>query len=96
MVHGAIRFSEKKVVTLWVPNSTRRSGVKQWMVFKEVHVVFSDVRVVFSKVRVEFGEFNDTYSAYPLSRGLLRITFARAWVNTHTDARTRFVIADRP
>ena len=37
------------------------------MVFKEVHVVFSDVRVVFSKVRVVFGEFNDTYSAYPLS-----------------------------
>jgi len=25
-----------------------------------------------------------------------RSTFARAWVNAHTDARTRFVIADRP
>jgi len=30
-------------------------------------VVFSDVRVVFSNARVVFGEFNDTYSAYPLS-----------------------------
>jgi len=25
-----------------------------------------------------------------------RSTFARVWVNAHTDARTRFVIADRP
>jgi len=25
-----------------------------------------------------------------------RSTFARLWVNAHTDARTRFVIADRP
>ena len=61
-------LSEKKVDTLCVPNSTRRSGVKQWVVFKEIHVVFRDVRrVVFSDVRVVFGEFSDTYSAYPLS-----------------------------
>ena len=25
-----------------------------------------------------------------------RSTYARMWVNAHTDARTRFVIADRP
>ena len=25
-----------------------------------------------------------------------RSTFARLWVNAHTDERTRFVIADRP
>ena len=35
--------------------------------FSVVHVVFSVIRVVFSVVRVVFGEFNDTYSAYPLS-----------------------------
>jgi len=46
------------------------------VVFKEVHVVFSDVRVVFSDVRVVFGEFNDTYSAYPLSMG--QSTFRRS------------------
>jgi len=26
----------------------------------------------------------------------VRSTFARVWVDAHTDARTRFVIADRP
>jgi len=53
MVHGAVRrrYSKKKVVTLFVPNSTRRSGVKEWVAFDDVHVVFDDVRVVFDDVR---------------------------------------------
>ena len=61
------------MVTLCVPNSTRRSGVKQWVVFSVVHVAFSVVRVVFSVVQVVFGEFNDTYSAYPLSHVAARV-----------------------
>jgi hypothetical protein len=67
MVHGATPLFKKKVVTLCVPDSTRRSGVKQSVLFSVVHVVFSVVRVVFSVVQVVFGKFHDTYSAYPLS-----------------------------
>jgi len=47
MVHGGTPLFKKKVVTLCVPKSTRRSGVNQWVVFNDVHVVFDDVRVVF-------------------------------------------------
>jgi len=52
MVHGATPLFKKMVITLCVPNSTRQSGTKQWVVFDDVHVVFDDVRVVFDDVHV--------------------------------------------
>jgi len=47
------KLVSRKVVTLCVPNSTRRSRVKQWWYFMMFgRVVFHDVRVVFHDYQI--------------------------------------------